>query len=78
MLDAVMLEKVGIPAIPIVTDAFVTTAKEMAELWGVPEFRFIMMPHPLASLTPAQIDLHAQDLVDKVLGLLQQGQPDRH
>ena len=76
MLDAVILEKVGVPAIPVVTDAFDSTAKEMAELWGVPDFRFIVMPHPLASLTPAQIDRCAKDLVDKVLGLLQQGQPD--
>ncbi len=76
MLDAVILEKVGVPAIPVVTDAFASTAKEMAELWGVPDFRFIVMPHPLASLTSAQIDRYAKDLVDKVLGLLQQGQPD--
>lgn len=76
MLDAVILEKAGIPAIPIVTDAFDSTAKEMAELWGVPDFRFVMMPHPLASLTPEQIDRYAQGLIDKVLGLLQEGQPD--
>ncbi|MEL0108056.1 MAG: hypothetical protein VW802_14065 [Rhodospirillaceae bacterium] len=76
MLDAVILEKAGIPAIPIVTDAFESTAKEMAELWGVPDFKFVMMPHPLASLTPDQIDTYAQNLIDKVLSLLQEGQPD--
>jgi hypothetical protein len=76
LLDAVILEKAGIPAIPIVTDAFESTAKEMAELWGVPDFKFVMMPHPLASLTPDQIDTYAQNLIDKVLSLLQEGQPD--
>ncbi|MFT5176664.1 MAG: lactate dehydrogenase-like 2-hydroxyacid dehydrogenase [Gammaproteobacteria bacterium] len=76
MLDAVILEKAGIPSLAIVTDAFDSTAKEMAELWGVPNFRFVMMPHPLASLTSAQIERHAQDLIDKILALLQQGQPD--
>jgi hypothetical protein len=76
LLDAVILEKAGIPAIPILTDAFDTTAKEMAELWGVPDFRFLMMPHPLDSITEEQIDHHAQDLVDKVVELLQAGQPD--
>jgi hypothetical protein len=70
-----MLEKAGIPAIPILTDAFDSTAREMAELWGVPDFRFVMMPHPLANLTPEDVDRRADELCGKVLGLLQQGQP---
>ena len=76
MLDAVILEKAGIPAIPIVTDAFDATAREMAALWGVPDFRFVMIPHPLATLAPADIERRAEELIEKVLGLLQQGQPD--
>ena len=70
-----MLEKAGVPAVPVITDAFDSTAREMAELWGVPDFRFVMMPHPLASLTPQGVEQRAQDLVDKVLRLLEQGQP---
>lgn len=46
----------------------------MAELWGAPDFRFLMMPHPLATLTPAEIEQRAHDLVGKVLGLLKEGQ----
>jgi hypothetical protein len=75
LLDAVMLEKAGIPTVPIITDAFDSTAKEMAELWGVPDFRFVMMPHPLASLTAAGVEERADELVGKILGLLQEGQP---
>ena len=70
-----MLEKAGIPAIPVLTDAFDSTAREMAQLWGVPDFRFVMMPHPLASLTPPDVELRANELVSKVLALLQNGQP---
>jgi hypothetical protein len=70
-----MLEKAGIPAIPLITDAFDSTAKEMAELWGVPDFRFVMMPHPLASLTPPDVERRAEELMGKVLTLLQNGQP---
>jgi hypothetical protein len=55
-----MLEKAGIPAVPVLTDAFDSTAKEMAELWGVPDFRFVMMPHPLASLTPPDVELRSR------------------
>jgi hypothetical protein len=70
-----MLEKAGIPAVPVITDAFDSTAREMAELWGVPDFRFVMMPHPLASLTPEGVEQRAEALTDGILRLLQQGQP---
>ena len=75
MLDAVILEKAGIPAIPVITDAFGSTGREMADLWGVPGFRFVTMPHPLASLDPEAVERRADELVDKVLQLLQEGQP---
>ena len=75
MLDAIILEKAGIPAVPIVTDAFESTAKEMAELWGVPDFRFVMMPHPLGSLTPEAISQRVESLIPAVLNLLKRGQP---
>lgn len=61
---------------PIITDAFDATAREMADLWGVPDFRFVMMPHPLASLTPEGVERRAGELFDQVLRLLQQGQPE--
>jgi len=48
----------------------------MAELWGVPDFRFVMMPHPLASLTARDVDRRAGELLEKVLDLLETGQPD--
>ena len=74
MLDAIILEKAGIPAVPIITDAFQPAAREMAELWGVPGFRFVMMPHPLAYLTPEDIESRSDELLAQVLALLRQGQ----
>jgi hypothetical protein len=75
VLDSVILEKAGIPTVPVVTDAFESTAREMAELWGVPDYRYVMMPHPLASLQAEGIAQRGDDLIEKVLALLQQGQP---
>ena len=75
MLDAILLEKAGIPTVPVITDAFDNTAKEMAELWGVPEFRFVMMPHPMGSLSDDDIARRAEGLVAHVTGLLLEGQP---
>ncbi len=68
-----LFEKAGTPAVAIITDAFETTAKEMASLWGVPDYRFVQMPHPLGSLTDAQLDRRAEALVDKVARLLMSG-----
>ena len=75
MLDAITLEKLGIPTVPIITAVFEGAAKEMAALWGVPGFRFITMPHPLATLTSEGIEQRADALTEKVLALLQEGQP---
>ena len=56
MLDGILLEKAGIPAVSIVTDPFVETGREMATDWGVPEYRFLSIPHPIANLTEAEMD----------------------
>jgi hypothetical protein len=39
LLDAVIPERASIPAVAIVTDAFNATAREMAELWGLPSIK---------------------------------------
>jgi len=46
----------------------------MAGLWGVPEFSFVMIPHPLASLTPELIEKRAEQLIRDIVQLLQRGQ----
>jgi len=46
----------------------------MAKTWGVPEFRFIAMPHPIANLTPDQLDQRAAAIVPEVVTLLLEGQ----
>jgi hypothetical protein len=76
LLDAIILEKAGVPAVPIITDAFHNTAKEMAELWGVPDFRFLMIPHPLATLTLPEIEQRTEEVISRVTEFLLLGQPD--
>ena len=57
MLDGILFEKIGVPAASIVTDVFQATGHAMAQAWGVPEYKFLAMPHPIANLTEAQLDL---------------------
>ncbi|HET7875656.1 MAG TPA: hypothetical protein VFN71_09025 [Methylomirabilota bacterium] len=74
MLDGILFEKVGVPAAAIVTDVFEKTGQAMAESWGVPQYKFLAMPHPIANLTEAQLDQRAREIAPEVVKLLLQGQ----
>ncbi len=74
MLDGILLEKAGIPAVSIITDPFRVTGEEMAKSWGVPEYRFLEMPHPIANLTEEELNAKADDMTEKVEWLLKVGQ----
>jgi hypothetical protein len=74
VLDGILLEKNGVPSASIVTDVFEKTARAMAEQWGVPHYKFLMMPHPTANLTEAQLDQRAREIAPEVVKLLLQGQ----
>jgi hypothetical protein len=72
VLDGILLEKAGVPSAAIVTDVFEITGRAMAEQWGVPYYKFLMMPHPTANLTEAQLDQRAREIVPEVVKLLLQ------
>ncbi len=74
MLDGILLEKAGVPSAAIVTDAFEVTGRAMAEQWGLPYYRFLVMPHPIANLTETQLDHRAREIAPEVVKLLLQGQ----
>ena len=74
MLDGILLEKESVPSDSIVTDVFEATGRAMAEQWGVPTYRFLLMPHPIANLTEAQLDQRAREIAPEVVKLLLQGQ----
>ncbi len=74
MLDGILLEKAGIPAVSIITEPFVPTGQEMAASWGVPNYRFVVMPHPIANLAEADLEARADTLTEQVVTLLRAGQ----
>ncbi|HYB70568.1 MAG TPA: hypothetical protein VEH80_07860 [Candidatus Bathyarchaeia archaeon] len=74
MLDGILFEKIGLPAASIVTDVFEATGHAMAQSWGVPEYKFLSLPHPIANLTEAELDARARAIVPEVVRLLLQGQ----
>jgi hypothetical protein len=74
VLDSIVFEQHGVPSASIVTDVFKVTGKAMARTWGLPDFKFIAMPHPIANLSPAQLDERAQAVLPEVVKLLLEGQ----
>ena len=74
MLDSIVFEQHGIPSASIITDVFRATGKAMARTWGLPDFRFLEMPHPIANLSDQQLDQRAAEIVPQVVKLLLEGQ----
>ena len=74
MLDGILMEQAGVPSAAIVTDPFEVTGRAMAEQWGLPYYTFLLMPHPTANLTDAELGQRAEAIVPEVVKLLLQGQ----
>jgi hypothetical protein len=53
--DGILFERAGIPAVTIISDAFLVSGRGMAALQGFPGYEFIAVRHPVASLGTAQI-----------------------
>jgi hypothetical protein len=70
LADGIVLERAGVPAVSICTDAFVIPAKAMADVLGHPDFEFVTIPHPIASLTAAEIETTVQPAVAEVVRIL--------
>ena len=74
MLDGIVFEKHGIPAASIITDVFDATGRAMAVAWGLPNYKYLAMPHPIANLTEDELNQRARDMVPQIVDLLLQGQ----
>jgi hypothetical protein len=70
VLDGILFEMRGVPAASIVTEDFIPTGRAMAESWGVPDYEFLVMPHPTATLTEEEMDHRAREITPKVIELL--------
>ncbi len=68
-----MLERAGIPAVSLCTDAFKITAEAMANQMGFPGYRYVTLPHPVASRTEKEIDEVVRDALPDVIRVLGAG-----
>jgi hypothetical protein len=73
VLDAILMEQQGVPAVAIVTTPFRPTGEAMATSWGKPGYPFVDTPHPIANLTDADLDARADALTEAVERCLRGG-----
>ncbi len=64
------MERRGVPAAPICTDRFIPNGQAIAEAHGAPGYPFALVPHPLASASPAELAREAKEVLPEVLRLL--------
>ena len=65
--DGIALERAGVPAAVICSDAFTATASGMAEVQGAPGYAYLTTAHPVAVLTADQVAERARQLLPQVV-----------
>ncbi|HEX8966318.1 MAG TPA: hypothetical protein VF937_00455 [Chloroflexota bacterium] len=70
MHDAISAEKLGIPAVGVITERFTPTAQAMAGFLGYPEYPVVCIAHPISDNTDAQIEAKAEAIFRQSLAIL--------
>lgn len=70
MADGIIFEKLGVQTATLVTDAFRASGDAMARRMGMPGYHYVMLPHPVANLTPEECRERACEVLPEVLEVL--------
>ena len=64
------MEKLSVPTVVIITEAFVSSAQAMAAAHGLPDYPFVVIPHPIAATADNTLLGWADQITDQIAGLL--------
>jgi hypothetical protein len=67
-----MAERQGIPAIGVMTTRFASAAALMCRVLGMPDYRFVVIDHPISSASDAQLAAYARATIAQARQLLLQ------
>jgi hypothetical protein len=70
--DAVAAERLGVPAIGVMTTQFVSAAELMCRVLGMPDYPFGVIDHPISSADDAALSAKARATVEQVRARLLQ------
>jgi hypothetical protein len=70
--DAVAAERLGVPAIGVMTTQFVSAAELMCRVLGMPDYSFPVINHPLSSANDAELEAMARTTIEQARSRLLQ------
>ncbi|MDY7102768.1 MAG: hypothetical protein S0880_16420 [Actinomycetota bacterium] len=70
MADGILFERAGVPAVPIITSSFELSARAMAKNHGFPGYEYAIVPHPVASVSAAQLRALAHEVAPRIIEIL--------
>jgi hypothetical protein len=70
LADGILLERQGVPAVSVCTEAFRIPAAAMARTYGFPGFEYVTVPHPVASLSADELRRRVEEVLPRVLEIL--------
>ncbi len=70
MHDAIEFEKLEVPAAVICTEPFMSSARAMSKIGGIPDYPYVVLPHPVGSLSQSDLRDRAVQAAPDVLSIL--------
>lgn len=74
--DGIEIEKLGIPAVAICTEAFLPGLDALTKMRGMPDYRFAVVPHPLGVLFDDELWQRAELAAPQVFEIVTGAQTD--
>jgi len=71
--DSTTLESLGVPAVPVATDVFMTAARAQASALGRSDFDAVYVAHPIQDQTKEEIEQKAEAAMIEVVRRLISG-----
>jgi len=68
--DAVTAERLGVPALAVMTNRFVSAAELMSRVLGMAGYQFGVIPHPVSSASDADLKAMAGMTLGQIRHLL--------
>lgn len=73
MHDSIIAERLGVPAVGVMTTRFVTAARLMARVLGMPDYPFVVIEHPISNAGDAGLEARARASLAELTGNLLRG-----
>lgn len=70
LLDALTMEKRGLPAAALICEPYVDSAREMAQAQGLPDYAFLILPQPSPHTSPDEVASWVQERYPLLVELL--------